>query len=63
MVSVEAPKVLQYWFTALPMVIPCVQTNVVHYHRSQWTSEGYQDSFMRFITMTFYQSKNQLSHI
>jgi hypothetical protein len=29
MVSVEAPKVLQYWITVLPMVVPCVQTNVV----------------------------------
>jgi len=29
MVSVEAAKVLQYRFTALPMVVPCVQTNVV----------------------------------
>ncbi len=50
MVSVEATN----WFAALPMVVPCVQTNVVwFYHRSEWTSEGYQDSFIRFIAMAF----------
>ncbi len=58
MVSVEAANLVH---CAPNGRSPVFKPLLCGYHRSEWTSEGYQDSFIRFVTMSFYPSKDQLS--